>query len=53
MRHLLRLGAVLLLAATPAFAWEHWGGDRGGSRFSPLDQITPDNVGNLVRPLWV
>ena len=49
MRHLLRLGAVLLLAATPAFAWEHWGGDRGGSRFSPLDQITPDNVGNLVR----
>ena len=49
MRHLLRLCAVLLLAATPAFAWEHWGGDRGGSRFSPLDQITPDNVGNLVR----
>ncbi|MEH2614955.1 pyrroloquinoline quinone-dependent dehydrogenase [Bradyrhizobium sp. AZCC 1693] len=33
----------------PAFAWEHWGGDRGGSRFSPLNQITPDNVGNLVR----
>ena len=30
-------------------AWEHWGGDRGGSRFSPLSQITPDNVGNLVR----
>jgi quinoprotein glucose dehydrogenase len=40
---------VLLLAATPALAWEHWGGDRGGSRFSPLDQITPANVGNLVR----
>jgi quinoprotein glucose dehydrogenase len=35
--------------ALPAFAWEHWGGDRGGSRFSPLSQITPDNVGNLVR----
>src|SRR5882672_6013359 len=33
----------------PASAWEHWGGDRGGSRFSPLKQITPDNVGNLVR----
>ena len=30
-------------------AWEHWGGDRGGSRFSQLTQITPDNVGNLVR----
>jgi quinoprotein glucose dehydrogenase len=35
--------------AHPASAWEHWGGDRGGSRFSPLNQITPDNVGNLVR----
>ena len=35
--------------AFPASAWEHWGGDRGGSRFSPLTQITPDNVGNLVR----
>ncbi|UPJ52164.1 pyrroloquinoline quinone-dependent dehydrogenase [Bradyrhizobium sp. 200] len=35
--------------ALPASAWEHWGGDRGGSRFSPLKQITPDNVGNLVR----
>ncbi|MET0674630.1 MAG: pyrroloquinoline quinone-dependent dehydrogenase [Bradyrhizobium sp.] len=33
----------------PASAWEHWGGDRGGSRYSPLDQITPDNVDNLVR----
>src|SRR4051812_31920229 len=33
----------------PASAWEHWGGDRGGSRFSPLNQITPDNVGDLVR----
>lgn len=32
-----------------AFGWEHWGGDRGGSRFSPLTQITPGNVGNLVR----
>ena len=34
---------------TPAQAWEHWGGDRGGSRFSPLSQITPANVGNLIR----
>src|SRR6478735_9384702 len=32
-----------------AFAWEHWGADRGGSRFSPLTQITPGNVGSLVR----
>jgi hypothetical protein len=49
MRHLLRLLALLLLAAAPAIAWEHWGGDRGGSRFSQLDQITLKNVGNLVR----
>src|SRR3984893_3731065 len=41
--------AVTLPAAAPAFAWEHWGGDRGGTRFSGLDQITPANVGNLVR----
>src|SRR5665647_3258941 len=41
--------AVMLLAAAPAFAWEQWGGDRGGTRFSKLDQITPANVGNLVR----
>ncbi len=41
--------AFAALIALPASAWEHWGGDRGGSRFSPLNQITPDNVGNLVR----
>ncbi len=49
MRHLFRLFAVLLLCVSPALAWEHWGGDRGGTRFSPLNQITPANVGNLVR----
>src|SRR3954454_8976070 len=38
-----------LLAAAPALAWEHWGGDRGGMRFSPLAQITPENIGQLVR----
>ena len=41
--------AVMLLAATPALAWEYWGGDRGGTRFSQLARITPANVGNLVR----
>ena len=41
--------AVMLSAVAPALAWEHWGGDRGGMRFSPLAQITPANVGNLVR----
>ena len=49
MRSLIRLFALVVLVASPAFAWEHWGGDRGGMRFSPLAQITPGNVGNLVR----
>ncbi|VIO76990.1 Quinoprotein glucose dehydrogenase [Bradyrhizobium ivorense] len=49
MRSLVRLLAVLLLCAEPALAWEYWGGDREGTRFSPLNQITPDNVGTLVR----
>ncbi len=40
---------AMLSAAAPALAWEHWGGDRGGMRFSPLAQITPDNVRQLVR----
>ena len=53
---LARIAAFLLLAgylvASPAAAsdsWDHWGGDQGGLRFSKLDQITPANVGNLVR----
>jgi quinoprotein glucose dehydrogenase len=41
------LGCVCL--SSLARAWEHWGGDRGGTRFSPLNQITSGNVGNLVR----
>ena len=27
--------------------WDSYGGDAGGRRHSPLDQITPDNVANL------
>jgi quinoprotein glucose dehydrogenase len=49
MRYLAGLLAVTLFAVAPALGWEHWGGDRGGTRFSPLAQITPANVGNLVR----
>ena len=54
MRNPGRLFAFIIVTlsvciALPASAWEHWGGDRGGSRFSPLSQITPDNVDNLVR----
>ena len=49
LRYLPGLLAVILFVAAPALAWEHWGGDRGGTRFSSLAQITPANVGNLVR----
>jgi len=49
MRKLPGLFALACSIAAPAFAWEHWGGDRGGTRFSPLAAITPANVGNLVR----
>src|ERR1700738_5299113 len=45
----LLFAVALSAAAAPALGWEHWGGDRGGQRFSPLAQITPENVGNLVR----
>ena len=49
MQFLFRLFAALVLCVQPALAWEYWGGDRGGQRFSPLTQITSDNVGALVR----
>lgn len=31
--------------------WLAFGNDRGGSRYSPLAQINPENVGNL-EPVW-
>lgn len=31
----------------PIAGWDSFGGDAGGSRFSPLTQITPDNVDKL------
>ncbi len=33
----------------PAVGWSHWGGDAAGTRFSPLDEIAPANVGELER----
>ena len=61
------LGLVLLLAASfwmgwfspkphidyngPVAGWEHWGNDEGGSRYSPLTQVTPENVAAL-KPAW-
>lgn len=38
-------------AAAHAFQWRSWGGDAGGSKFAPLAQITPANVGQL-QPAW-
>ncbi|MDN3274728.1 hypothetical protein QWJ07_10765 [Frankia sp. RB7] len=43
------VGLVVLLVARPCVAWESWGGDPAGSRFSPLREITSDNVGKLIR----
>ncbi len=39
---------ALLLLAARAGAAEYYGYDQGGSRFAPLDQITPGNVDQLV-----
>src|SRR4051794_17434397 len=34
-------------AKDPAREWHHYGGDPGGSRYSPLNQIKPSNVKQL------
>jgi quinoprotein glucose dehydrogenase len=52
MRGLAACLLSIVLATAPAFGWEYWGGDQGGTRFSTLDQITPQNVSSLVRA-WV
>ena len=48
-----RLAALLLalLFAAQARGAEYYGYDQGGSRFAPLDQITPGNVDRLI-PAW-
>src|SRR3981081_1106543 len=43
------VGLCCVCLSSLALAWEHWGGDRGGTRFSPLAQITLANVGSLIR----
>ena len=42
-------GLLVQAAVASARAWPQWGGDAGGTRFSPLAQITPANVDKLVR----
>lgn len=43
---------LVLLTTSPCRAWQYWGGDQGGTRYSKLAQITPANVNDLVRA-WV
>ncbi len=38
-------------AAAPDSGWPAYGGDQGGTRYSPLTEITPANVGEL-RVAW-
>ena len=44
---LLAATASALVAAMPPGDWQSYGRDVEGSRYSPLDQITPANVGTL------
>jgi quinoprotein glucose dehydrogenase len=43
----LALGLALHLGVAGAEGWAYYGGDEGGSRYSPLQQINRDNVGKL------
>ena len=40
---------LLLSLATAAQEWRYYGGDAGGTRFSPLEQISRENVNRLKR----
>jgi len=55
---LLILGVTLVVATTSLVRgtdissdWRFYGGDAGGSRYSPLDQINKTNV-NQLKPAW-
>ena len=43
--------ATALVGAARADEWGAYGRDLGGTRFSPLTQVTPDNVASL-KPAW-
>ena len=38
---------ILLTAVAPPSDWSHYGGGPDQTRYSPLTQITPANVGRL------
>ena len=44
-------GIGTVAAATQDSGWSAYGGDAGGTRYSPLTEITPANVGEL-RVAW-
>lgn len=46
------LACGTLLAATPDAGWPAYGGDAGGTRYSPLTEISPANVADL-RVAWI
>ncbi len=48
-RGLLAVPILLGLPFTAAAEWRHYGGDPGGSRHVPAEQITPENVRRLER----
>ncbi len=43
---------ILSLSTSPAWAWDAYGGDAGGTKFSPLTQIDQNNVSTLQQA-WV
>lgn len=48
----MRLALILFpLLVCAAADWPYYGGDAGGGKYSPLDEINRQNVGRL-RPLW-
>lgn len=51
MRITLIIGFAVAAALTAEEAWNFYGGDAGGTRFSALKQITPENVAEL-KPVW-
>ena len=59
MRWMVAVVAACWMAASPAWAqygatngeWRSVGGDIGGTKYSPLDQITAENFGDL-EPAW-
>lgn len=51
MKIVVLLACLLLVAPASGQDWPHWGRDAGGTHYSPLDEITPANVGELEE-LW-